>query len=141
MGKYDHIINMPHHVSKNRKKMTLSDRAAQFAPFAALTGYEDSIKESARIVDKQIILSNEDMNKISNRLNYIKENIDKSIEINVTYFILDNKKDGGSYKNKIGVIRSIDDVNKTIQFVDRQIIEINKIIKITSDCFDEFEIY
>ena len=82
-----------------------------------------------------------DMNKISNRLNYIKENIDKSIEINVTYFILDNKKNGGSYKNKIGVIRSIDDVNKTIQFVDRQIIEINKIIKITSDCFDEFEIY
>ena len=141
MGKYDHIINMHHHVSKNRKKMTLSDRAAQFAPFAALTGYEDSIKESARIVDKEIILSNEDMNKISNRLNYIKENIDKSIEINVTYFILDNKKDGGSYKNKIGVIRSIDDVNKTIQFVDRQIIEINKIIKITSDCFDEFEIY
>ena len=61
--------------------MSKEARAAQFAPFAALTGYEDSIKESARIVDKQIILSNEDMNKISNRLNYIKENIDTEVEV------------------------------------------------------------
>ena len=80
MDKYKDIINLPHHVSQNHKPMDKINRAAQFAPFAALVGYEEAIKEKERTVDKKIILTNEEKEKISNILSYINLNIKNEIK-------------------------------------------------------------
>lgn len=95
MGKYDDIINLPHPVSKNHRQMSNLDRAAQFAPFAALTGYEDLIKETARNVKQKISISEDKANEISYKLKYLLNN--KDIEATFVYFEKDPKKSGGSY--------------------------------------------
>ena len=138
MEKYKDIINLPHHVSQNHKPMDKINRAAQFAPFAALVGYEEAIKEKGRIVDKKIILTNEEKEKISNILSYINLNIKNEIKVSITYFIKDKVKDGGSYNIKEGIIRRIDEVNKEVIFKDKTKIKINDIYEIKGDLDIEY---
>ena len=138
MEKYKDIIDLPHHVSQNHKPMDKINRAAQFAPFAALVGYEDAIKEKGRTVDKRIILTNEEKEKISNILSYINLNIKNEIKASITYFIKDKVKDGGSYNIKEGIIRRIDEVNKEVIFKDKTKIKINDIYEINGDLDIEY---
>lgn len=138
MDKYKDIINLPHHVSQNHKPMDKINRAAQFAPFAALVGYEEAIKEKGRIVDKKIILTNEEKEKISNILSYINLNIKNEIKVSITYFIKDKVKDGGSYNIKEGIIRRIDEVNKEVIFKDKTKIKINDIYEINGELDIEY---
>ena len=138
MEKYKDIINLPHHVSQNHKPMDKINRAAQFAPFAALVGYEDAINEKGRTVDKKIILTNEEKEKISNILSYINLNIKDEIKVSITYFIKDKVKDGGSYSIKEGIIRRIDEVNKEIIFKDKTKIKINDIYEIKGELDIEY---
>ena len=112
MNKYKDIINLPHHVSKNHQRMSLNNRSAQFAPFSALTGYSEKIKETARITDKKIELDEGLKTVINNRLQIIKENIKSVPQVTITYFIKDQRKSGGSYKTIITNIKKIDEVNK-----------------------------
>ena len=98
MNKYDDIINLPHYESKTRKRMSLEARSAQFAPFAALTGYDDKVKETARRTDKRIELSDEEYNIINTKLQIIKEHIKEQPEINFVIFVKDKLKDGGKYE-------------------------------------------
>lgn len=129
MDKYKKIINRKHHISVNRPKMSLLDRAAQFSPFDALTGYKESIKETSRLTDKKIELSDEDKEVINNLLLYIiNNNIKENIE--VVYFVPDSKKDGGKYINYIGSVRIINTVEQNIYFNDGKIININDVIKL-----------
>lgn len=135
MGKYDSIINMPHHVSQTRVRMSLSDRAAQFAPFAALTGYEESIKETARLTDRKIELSDEEKELISSKLNYIISNkITEPVE--VIYFVPDEKKEGGKYEVYIGSIRIIDQINHIIYFKNKTSIDIEEILSINNEILE-----
>ena len=138
MDKYKDIINLPHHVSQNHKPMDKINRAAQFAPFAALVGYEEAIKEKERTVDKKIILTNEEKEKISNILSYINLNIKNEIKVSITYFIKDKVKDGGSYSIKEGIIRRIDEVNKEVIFKDKTKIKINDIYEINGELDIEY---
>lgn len=138
MDKYKDIINLPHHVSQNHKPMDKINRAAQFAPFAALVGYEEAIKEKERTVDKKIILTNEEKEKISNILSYINLNIKNEIKVSITYFIKDKVKDGGSYNIKEGIIRRIDEVNKEVIFKDKTKIKINDIYEINGELDIEY---
>ena len=132
MGKYDRIMNMKHHTSLNRKKMSLLDRAAQFAPFAALTGYDESIKETARLTNRRIELSDEEKEVISAKLGYIVTNkVKESVE--VIYFVPDNSKDGGSYNTYVGVVKRVDDVERKIYFIDKMVIRIEDVISIDSE--------
>lgn len=137
---YDDIINIPRPVSKSHKPMSRTQRAAQFAPFAALKGYDESINETSRIVDKEIELSEEELDNLRLKLNYLNEHIKEKIEIKVTYFVPDNKKQGGSYQTKTEALRRMDDIEGNIEFTDRTKIKINKIIKIEADCFNEYEV-
>ena len=135
MGKYDKIINMQHYVSPNRQKMSLLDRASQFAPFAALNGYEESIFETGRLTEEKINLTNEAKEVISYKLKYVYDNkIDEDIEI--TYFVADKKKSGGTYKRYSGVIKRINEVEKKIYFIDKTIIDIEQIIDIRSNTIE-----
>ena len=114
---YDDIINAPRHVSKNHPRMSVSNRAAQFAPFAALTGYAESINEAGRIVNEKKLISNEEKIKINSILNYLKDNLNQNIPVRVIYFINDATKKGGKYQVITSTIKKIDEYNKTIKFI------------------------
>ena len=136
MGKYDDIINLPHHKSATRKQMSMYERAAQFASFMALTGYSDDVKETARRTDTKIELSEIEIAVLNRKLNYITENLLKE-EFDVTYFVPDSKKEGGKYEIKTGNIRRIDDVAKKIIFSDKTEISFSDILDIEGDFPDE----
>ena len=131
MNKYQNIINLPHHVSKNHPRMSLNNRSAQFAPFSALTGYSEKIKETARITDKKIELDEGLKTVINNRLQIIKENIKSVPQVTITYFIKDQRKSGGSYKTIITNIKKIDEVNKIFILTNNEKIQIDDIINIS----------
>lgn len=136
MGQYDSIIDLPHHESKNHKRMPFLDRAAQFAPFAALTGYEESIIETARITDQKIELSKEDLELLSYKLNYLKETKFKE-EIEAIYFIFDEKKEGGHYKTYKGKVRRLDEANRILYFEDQTKLSLDLIVDIKNEALNQ----
>ena len=136
---YDDIINLPHHVSKTHPHMFLADRAAQFSPFAALTGYEEAIKEAGRIVDEKIELSEEEKEEINRQLNYLNEHKKDNIQITITYFLKDMKKNGGSYRQITSNLKRLDEIEKTILLADNTILRIDDIRKIQSPLFDTLD--
>lgn len=137
MSKYDDIINLPHHVSKTRKPMSMENRAAQFAPFAALTGHDAAISETARITSDKPELSLEELDKLSRRLVYA---IEKDAVINITFFQPDASKQGGSYRQTKGRIKKIDEIDSLVVLADKQTIPLDCIISIESDLFDDIEL-
>ena len=138
MNKYDDIINLPHYESKTRKRMSLEARSAQFAPFAALTGYDDKVKETARRTDKRIELSDEEYNIINTKLQIIKEHIKEHPEINFVIFVKDKLKDGGKYEEVNGKVRVIDEVNEEIILVDKRKIFLKNIYDINGEIIKIF---
>lgn len=133
MSKYDDIINMPRHISKTRPQMSLYNRSAQFAPFAALTGYEERVKETARLTDTKIEIDDGLRNILNMKLNIISEHLKEKPEITITYFIKDNKKSGGKYSTLKCIIRRIDLVNQEIILYDRSVIKLDDIINISGN--------
>lgn len=114
MGKYDDIINLPHHVSKKHPQMSLEARSAQFASFAALKGYEDEVAETARITDERIELNDEAKRILDEKLQQIRERINEKMETTFTYFVKDEIKNGGAYITETGIVKKIDDYNNLI---------------------------
>lgn len=106
---YNDIINLPHHVSKKHPQMSLLDRAAQFSPFAALTGHEDAINETARLVDEKIILDEDEKAILDGKLQEIKAHLSEEPKVSVTYFKPDALKQGGSYETVCGGVKKIDE--------------------------------
>ncbi len=136
MNNYDDIINLDRPVSK-RPSSSMESRASQFAPFAALVGYDSEIKETARLTDKQIVLDDCQKEIISDKLNYLNEHLNDQNEITITYFIKDSKKSGGRYLQKTGIIKRIDLVKKNVKFTDNSIISMKDIINIKGNIFNE----
>lgn len=134
---YSDIINIKKPKSKHMP-MNKMQRAAQFAPFAALKGYEESIVDAGRIVDKKIELSEEQKNMLSFKLTFLQNNLLENNEVEIIYFEKDKKKNGGIYKSKVGILRRINDVENKIEFKDHFKININDIVEIKSDCFNKF---
>ena len=135
--KYDDIINLPHHVSKKHPQMSLHDRAAQFSPFAALTGHKAAINETARLTDEKQILSEDVIAKLNEQLNLIKENIGTNQTVTITYFVPDDKKSGGAYISHTGVVKKIDEYNHTVILTDKTVIPIEQISEMQSYIFSE----
>lgn len=135
MEKYQSILKQPYQKSTNRKHMSLNDRAAQFAPFAALTGYEESIHEVGRLTDQKQNLSQEAKSIINAKLQFIITN-NLQEEVTFTYFIPDAKKQGGKYVDIKKVVKRIDEVNREVFFVDRTSIHIDMILEIRSSTID-----
>lgn len=135
---YDDIINLSHHVSKKHPQMSLYMRSAQFAPFAALTGYEDAIKETAREVQERIEIEEELRTILDSKLQIIIENLKFKPEISITYFVPDIKKDGGEYVTVSGIVKKIDMYNQLIYLVNNIQIPTNEIIDISGNIFKIF---
>ena len=132
---YDDIIHLPHHISSTRPRMSGIDRAAQFSPFAALTGYDTSIKESARLTDARIELDDSQKEEIGEKLRLVTGQPDA--EIKITYFLPDTKKSGGKYVLAAGTVKKVDEYERMIIMGDGKQIPIDEVIDVDCDVFGE----
>ena len=132
---YDDIIHLPHHISSPRPRMSGIDRAAQFSPFAALTGYDASIKESARLTDARIELDDSQKEEIGEKLRLVTGQPDA--EIKITYFLPDTKKTGGKYVLAAGTVKKVDEYERMIIMGDGKQIPIDEVIDVDCDVFGE----
>lgn len=134
-GKYDDIIKLSHHISKKHPQMSMEERAAQFAPFAALVGYEDAVEETARITTKRIELNEEEKDALDIKLQMLNEQIRIQIYPNITimYFVPDLKKDGGKYIKISGTVKRINEYKQLIILDDKTEIPISEIISINGE--------
>lgn len=130
MNEYDDIINLPHHVSKVHPQMSMMNRAAQFAPFAALTGHAAAIEETARLTDEQMELAEEDSDALNQKMTYLREVINEHPTITITYFEPDKKKAGGMYKSIEGQLKNIDDYDQSIVLKSGDVIFLKSILDI-----------
>ncbi len=129
-GKYDDIINLPHHTSTKHPRMTRTARAAQFAPFAALTGLDDEMEETARLTEKKITLDEEQKQVINRELLFIKNNPQRNIPVIITFFKSDGRKDGGAYIEKEVRIKKIDEINRKLILSDYSEIKIDDLFSV-----------
>ena len=132
---YEDILNLPHHVSKTRPQMSMLDRAAQFSPFAALTGYDDAIKETGRLTDEKIEMDEDRKATLDMKQAYLIEMIDEQPEISITYFLPDAKKSGGAYVTVTGNLKRFDEYERLLILTDGKKIPMDDIADIESDLF------
>ncbi|MDY2842021.1 MAG: hypothetical protein SOT08_05050 [Candidatus Borkfalkiaceae bacterium] len=137
--KYADIIDLPHHQSERRQKMSNYDRAAQFSPFAALTGHADSIKETARLTDDYNEPS-EQMKAIMNKkILFLMEQLENQPEITITFFKPDEKKEGGAYITITGVVKKIKTYERQMQMTTGDLIPIDMIFGIDGEIFSKID--
>ena len=119
--KYKDMLHLPHPVSAARPRMALQDRAAQFSPFAALTGYDDALRETARLTERFIELDEDGKQEIDRQISYLQQHPLDTVPVKITYFVPDEKKDGGSYTAVEGCVRKIDENTKSLQIQGTEI--------------------
>ena len=123
-------MNLPHHVSPTRPQMPISDRAAQFSPFAALTGHSAAIAETGRLTDRRVELDEYEMARVDAELQRLQELLPGGPTASITYFVPDERKNGGSYQTVTGEVKRIDAVTGVIQMTDRREIPIEDVFSI-----------
>lgn len=128
MSRYEDIINLPHHQSDKRPHMSNYERAAQFSPFAALTGFDDEINEAARLTDCRPQLTEDQLNSLDEAIQRISE-LDKPL-ISVTFFIPDVNKSGGSYRVYTGTLRFLDFGEGKLKFTDNTAIPLDDVVDV-----------
>ena len=139
MEKYKDIINLPHKQSSKRPHMSLLDRAAQFAPFAALVGYDDAIKETGRLTDVRIEMSEENLAVLNTRYQILVDHLGEELEVTITYFVPDFYKTGGSYITTTGVVKKLDTYERLITLVDGTRILMDDVLTLEGDIFSAAE--
>ncbi len=138
-SKYNEIMGLPHHVSKTRPQMPMSDRAAQFAPFAALTGYDDAVKETGRLTDDKIELDENALTELNIKIHMLCERISDAPEVTFTYFKPDERKAGGAYLTITDTVKKLDDYERLIVLYDGTKLPIDDILDISGDVFVAME--
>lgn len=135
--KYDDIINMLHHVSKKHPQMPPLDRAAQFAPFAALTGHGVAITEAARLTDERLDLDENSIERLDIKLQLLKERLSEKPIVTLSYFKPDEKKEGGSYLTVTGTVKKIDEYEHRIIMDDGTSVLISDLVAVEGHIFNE----
>ena len=138
-NRYDEIINLHHHVSKTRPQMPMSDRAAQFAPFAALTGYDSVIKETGRLTGERIELDEEALNYLNMRYQLLVDALDEEPEVEITYFKPDERKSGGEYVTVTGTVKKVDDFERLITMQNGTKIPMDDVLAVDWDFFSNLK--
>ena len=136
---YEDIIHLPHHVSARRAPMSLRDRAAQFAPFAALTGYGDAIHETARRTETRIEPDENAMSELDARFRLLWEHLPERPEVTVTYFEPDGRKDGGAYTEVTGRVKKINTYARLLTLEDGTVIPADAVIGLDGELFAPLE--
>lgn len=134
---YADIINLPHHELTTRQRMPLINRAASFAPFAALTGYDEAVKETARLTDARIELDEGSKEILNDKLRIAEDRADEQPEVSITYFLPDKKKSGGAHITTKAVIKRIDEYERLVIFTDKSSIPIDDIYEIEGEIYKD----
>ncbi len=129
---YDDIIDLPAPVSKKHKQMPKSERASQFAPFAALSGHQEAIEETARLVDQKPELTEDQLKQLNDTLTVLMSQLWAKPLVDVCYFAADKHKQGGSYRHFTGSLKKVDEVNRYIEFTDRTRISFDDLLEINT---------
>ena len=137
--KYNEIMGLPHHVSKTRPQMPMSDRAAQFAPFAALTGYDAAIKETGRLTDERIELDVEALSALDMKYQLLMDALNEAPKVTITYFQPDERKAGGKYITATGAVKKVDDFERRITMRNGTRIPMDDILSIDGELFSSLE--
>ena len=132
---YEDIVDLPSHISKRHPQPSMMDRAARFAPFAAITGYEEMVLEEARVTEERIDLDEGTLSLLNEKLNMIQEFLDEEPEVTITYFEPDKKKSGGAYISITGTVKRIDEYEHLVILTDGKKIRIEDIYALESDLF------
>lgn len=134
-GKYDDIIDLPHHTSDRHPRMTMRQRAAQFAPFAALSGYGAAVNETARLTDQAVTPDEDTLILLDERLRILKAHLDDAPVVTVTRFIPDERKEGGRYEDVTGTVRKIDEYERTLFMENGTRIPLGNVVMLEGDLF------
>ena len=137
MTDYNDIIRLPHHVSQNHPQMSMHDRAAQFAPFAALTGYESAVEETARLTSERRELDPQEAEELNRRLSELAARLPERPEVTVEYFVPDDRKAGGAYVTVTGRVRHVSVPEKTLVMEDGTVIALDDVVSIDGNIFGE----
>ena len=132
---YEDIVDLPYHVSRKHPQPTMADRAARFAPFAAITGYEEMVLEEARVTDDRIEMDESSKAALNEKLNMILEFIDEQPEVSITYFEPDKRKAGGAYVTVTGTVKRIDEYEHLVIMTDGKKINIDDIYNLQGELF------
>ena len=136
-GRYDDIINLPHHVSNKHPHMAPIDRAAQFSPFAALTGHDEAIKETARLTDERMELDENRKELLDARLQLLREHLGEKPTVTFTFFEPDERKSGGAYVTVTGSVKKIEEYENKIILEEGVVILIDEISAVEGELFHE----
>ena len=134
---YADIINLPHHELTTRQRMPLINRAASFSPFAALTGYDETVKETARLTDAKVELDEGTKEVLNDKLRLAVDQAEMHPEVSITYFLPDKKKAGGAYITTKAVIKRMDEYDRVVVLTDKSMIPIDDIAEIEGDIFKD----
>ncbi len=137
-GRYDDIIDLPHPVSRRHPRMPVYNRAAQFAPFAALTGFDGVIAETGRLTDSFAALDEDRKQEIDLRLEILRDRPGEAAEVTLVYYEPDARKSGGNYRTANGKIKKIDDIERVIIMKDGTKIDIDSVYSVSSEIFREY---
>lgn len=134
-GPYDDIINLPHPTSTKHPRMPMSDRAAIFSPFAALTGHATAIQETARLTDQRMELDEDTKAMLDLKQQILADRIAERPEISVVWFRPDARKEDGQYVTTVGQLKKVDDIARILQLADGTTIPLDEVLELRSDCF------
>ncbi len=130
-GPYEDIIQLPHHTSPTRPRMSMSDRAAQFSPFAALTGYDAAIQETGRLTETKILLTEDELEALNRKYYLLEDSIRTGSDIIISYFLPDSRKDGGAYHSVRGIVKKIDLSAREIYMTNGTVVRMDDVADIT----------
>jgi len=135
-GPYEDIITLPHHISATRPQMSMIDRAAQFSPFAALTGYDAAIKETGRLTEEKIEMDEEALNNLNMKFQILVDSLGDEPEVTFAYFKPDERKAGGAYIEVTGTVKKVDDFERQIVLHNGTKIPMDDILNIEGEVFN-----
>lgn len=134
-GKYDDILRLPHHVSASRKPMSMTARAAQFAPFAALSGYDAEVQEAGRLTDQLIELDEYEKETLNARLQLLAQHLQEKWTVSAVYFQPDERKEGGAYVTRTGTVKKILLSERRLLLTDETVIPLDGLIALDGEPF------
>lgn len=138
IGRYDDIIHLPHPTSATHPRMSLYDRAAQFSPFAALTGHDAAIRETVRLTDEKVELDEDVTARLDEEMRVIQEQLKKKrpVAVTITYFEPDEKKSGGTYVSCSGNVKRVDEYERAVVMEDGLVIHVERIVSLQTNLAD-----
>lgn len=136
---YDDIIHHAYPVPTKRARMSAADRAAQFSPFAALTGYDDAITETERLTQRKVQLDPSVKDELNRKIHFLSERITQHPQITITYYLRDPYKVGGAYFTKTGYLKKIDHYQHFLLYSDGTSILMDDIFSISGDILKDFD--